>query len=161
MSMSMNLRFGDLFDTMNDIEDMAREFGRNPIVMDAIGIRGGRVKPRPRQGKAPTRTRQAGNADIPKNAECDDYPCTGKASKTVTSSSTGKSSKKEKKSSKTDKESKSSKSSKEEKKEKVHSKKDKDKLTKGESKRRLSPLFDNFGREEVDAEELYTYGVRR
>ncbi|KAL3911934.1 MAG: hypothetical protein SGILL_007087, partial [Bacillariaceae sp.] len=145
MSMSMNLRFGDLFDTMNDINEAAREFGRDPIVLDAIGIRGGRIKPRPRAAGStpPKRTRQS----PPSNAECDDYPCAGEKSEAVD------------KSSKSAKKAKSSKSSKNGKKDKAETKKDTNKLAKGE--RRLSPLYDTFGREEVDDEEQYAYGLRR
>ena len=144
MSMSMNLRFGDLFDTMNDINDAAREFGRDPIVLDAIGIRGGRIKPRPRTtGSPPKRTRQA-PAD---NAECDDYPCATAKTEGVDSKSS--------------KKAKSPKSSKKNgKKDKAETRKDTNKLAK-DSDRRLSPLYDTFGREEVDDEERYAYGLRR
>ncbi|KAL3924155.1 MAG: hypothetical protein SGILL_001218 [Bacillariaceae sp.] len=181
MSMSMDLRFGDLFDTMNDINDMAREFGRNPIVMDKVGIRGSRVQPRPRAAKQPSRTRQ--KTDV----ECDDYPCAATNSAEVESGSSPKSAKlisdskdmkvksgKSDKSGKMDKakgpkgakdekakEGKSAKEGKAEKKDKTHTKKDTDKLTKGENKRRLSPLYDTFGREEHDEEERYTYGAQR
>jgi hypothetical protein len=75
-SMSMDLRFGDLTAAMQDIEDTVREFGREPVVMDKIGIRGSRIpQTRPRNtGKI----RLLSSEETPSSnveVECDDYPC--------------------------------------------------------------------------------------
>ena len=137
----------DIFDTIDDINQAAREFGRDPIVLNTIGIRGGRVTPRPRATGNTKRTRQA------PPVECDDYPCAAEKSETVSSSGS---------SNKSSKKSKSPKSSKKNsKKDKTETKKDTNKLAKKDGDRRLSPLYDTFGREEVDDEERYAYGLRK
>jgi hypothetical protein len=75
-SLSMDIRFGDLIDAMEDIEGAVREFGREPVIVDKIGIRGSRIpRFRPRTvGK----TRKMSSEDIPItkiDVECNDSPC--------------------------------------------------------------------------------------
>jgi hypothetical protein len=154
-SMSMDLRFADLWDTMNDIkEDAAQEFGRDPVIMDKLGIRGSRA-----QQSRPRNLGKTRNDDVPNttgDVECDDFPCDGAttpedAFKDADVSAT-----------KSAKATKSSKSTKNEKKEKITSKKDTTKLVKGQGDARmLSPLFDTFGRDDQVEEEQYTYNMRR
>ncbi|KAG7354137.1 hypothetical protein IV203_003493 [Nitzschia inconspicua] len=153
-SMSMDLKFGDLLDKMDGIkEDIAREFGRETIIMDKLGIRGSRVPQTRPRGK--TRNLDGGPSDV----ECDDYPCTGADGSEDAIKNAGV----DEKSSKSTKVSKdSSKSFKNEKKPKKMSKKDSDKLIKriGDS-RMLSSLFDTFGRDSEGEVEQFTYKRRR
>jgi hypothetical protein len=153
LSMSMDLRFGNLIDAMQNIEDAVREFGREPITVDKIGIRGSRIPNiRPRKGG---KTRKMKSDDIPTSVEveCDDYPCAYTATpeeafKTAEVDEKHTKTPKSGKDSKDVKASEGAKGSKKVKKEKMVSRKDNNKLVKRQGDARLlSPHFDTFGRD--------------
>jgi len=154
--MSMDLRFEELFDTMNGIEEMTGEFGREPA-MNIYGFRGSYVETRPRTGDGTRKLRKNASGDIPNSdgvavndPECDDYDCSTKSAASSNNVKTEKSMGGDDGKSKED--TKSPKSDKNMKKDKKPSQKDTGKLTKASS-RLLSTLHDNFGREENEGVE--------
>jgi hypothetical protein len=156
------------------------EFGRDNYqnVIAGFNIRGSRGGGRPRTAnnveEGNKQLRNAHNAD---DVECDDYPCTASDPSDGSSSKKGSKSSKSRKVAKdgkyekaadaakeskyskyekaTDAAAKTAKQGKTEKREKSASNKEIHKLTKNGGERLLSPLFDTFGREEIDGEDHY------
>ena len=171
------LRFENLFGDMNNA--FGNEFGRDNYqnVIAGFNIRGSRGGGRPRtannvaaEEEDNKQLRNAHNAD---DVECDDYPCTESETSDGSSSQKGAKSSKSRKAvkdgkyekaadaakgtkySKYEKAADAANPGKTEKRDKVVSKKDNQKLTKNGGERLLSPLFDTFGREEIDEEDHY------